>query len=1096
MFLLVFILRYSILFVTAVWSLLITIALIFFSFNISISFLVNPIIKNFVPNLTIKDAYLDWDKESKVVVVSLQGVEYKNDSNLSTINLSQLGVNISLFKSIANKKIVFDLLSFHEITVFLEEYENGEIVFTLPQATTLEPVDIENSDVVVDIDTLQSKILTETVVNDSYASKIKELSKELKEGYRKPNSIIERVLQDVEILQDVDQLVVTNSVLEYKTYKNKEKTNTFNFKNISFLRDDGDIKITSNIAIPVEGNVASLNLKSVINKNDIFSFDVALKDFSVKDVSSYFYLIPESLASQEELKKVSAINILASLKLQGKYNLKQANFSDLNFDVNMQNGKFNYNKMLEHDLIVYNLVSNIKFNPANSTLLVNKLNLELEKGRKVSIPFIEGDFDAEEISLKANIDLNNHIKLTDIAIKTEKNLIKGGFGYRFKGQEKIDFNLNVKNIRFNDVLRYWPNISLPALQKYLDQSVANNPIVKSFSMDFSHNKATNRFNYKGNGELLNVNYNYIQGMPILNAENVKFNFNEDDVNVNYTEGKIKNFALQSGYVRVFGKKNKGDFDSVLINTDLDGSLPVLLSIVDNKELGFSDKNTLNYNNFEGDVKGNLLIEYNYLDENLVDIKSNSVVKNVKLKNVFSAKDFASEQVNVVVDRNKINLDSRGIFNDILAVDTKGTISLNNKDDENFNVTVNTLFDLKTLGSYKEFDGFSKYIVNNISGPTKAVIKYTNYKNGVSNLLLNANLAENSVNYKNIYTKGAKSPLNATINVDIKGDNADSILVNNVNIKGKDIDLTFNMKFNNNETLMQFNDVNINNFYKGISNIIVGDNVLDINLNGSSLNFAKAKSLVKYLSEVNKKEDSNNENLAEDPKQKERNQEPSGSYKIRAKLKSIYFDKPSKQISNVNINYVYNNNEVKTLTATGGYQNSPNSAYFNVLLANNLQSADGLNMQQINLQINNLGLVLGVLGMYDGIYYGYTQGSVYLTHLQEGGYTVAGPLNVNSFSLSGIPFSSSSIKFMYEDESLKLNEISLKGGLLNIDALGVVDLKEDNVDIKGHLIPVANIASILNTVPLINRLPVGDGIVKIPISLKGSVLNPDFSFSNK
>ncbi len=201
-------------------------------FNTSISFIAKPILGYFVPNLKLQDAYLGWDNKEKTIVLLLEDVEYR-DTDFLHLDFSRIGINISAFKTIANKKLTLDLLAIYELQIFLEEYENGEIVFTLPEVSPSYSSTQLEGRTVRDIESLQNRILSDTIVDDNYKAKLNKLSRELNKENIDKKSIIETFLESSELLKNTKQIMIADSNLQYLTYKNKDNIISIDFENIN-----------------------------------------------------------------------------------------------------------------------------------------------------------------------------------------------------------------------------------------------------------------------------------------------------------------------------------------------------------------------------------------------------------------------------------------------------------------------------------------------------------------------------------------------------------------------------------------------------------------------------------------------------------------------------------------------------------------------------------------------------------------------------------------------------------------------------------------------------------------------------------------------
>jgi hypothetical protein len=100
--------------------------------------------------------------------------------------------------------------------------------------------------------------------------------------------------------------------------------------------------------------------------------------------------------------------------------------------------------------------------------------------------------------------------------------------------------------------------------------------------------------------------------------------------------------------------------------------------------------------------------------------------------------------------------------------------------------------------------------------------------------------------------------------------------------------------------------------------------------------------------------------------------------------------------------------------------------------------------------------------------------------------------VDTLQGSGILFGTSSIGFRSQDNKVYLSDGLLSGPMVALTLSGLVDTKNESLELKGAVVPLSSINSILGDLPLIGGLIVGrkgEGIIGVDYSITGSSSNP-------
>jgi hypothetical protein len=103
--------------------------------------------------------------------------------------------------------------------------------------------------------------------------------------------------------------------------------------------------------------------------------------------------------------------------------------------------------------------------------------------------------------------------------------------------------------------------------------------------------------------------------------------------------------------------------------------------------------------------------------------------------------------------------------------------------------------------------------------------------------------------------------------------------------------------------------------------------------------------------------------------------------------------------------------------------------------------------------------------------------------------------VDTLQGSGILFGTSSIGFRSQDNRVYLSDGLLSGPMVALTLSGLVDTRNEALELKGAVVPLSSINSILGDLPLIGDLIVGrkgEGIIGVDYSITGSSSNPKIS----
>ncbi|MGX3011152.1 YhdP family protein [Helicobacter sp. 23-1044] len=100
-----------------------------------------------------------------------------------------------------------------------------------------------------------------------------------------------------------------------------------------------------------------------------------------------------------------------------------------------------------------------------------------------------------------------------------------------------------------------------------------------------------------------------------------------------------------------------------------------------------------------------------------------------------------------------------------------------------------------------------------------------------------------------------------------------------------------------------------------------------------------------------------------------------------------------------------------------------------------------------------------------------------------------------FSASGYEIDEANVRVGVDSEYLALENIAIQGSSVDISGNGVVDLKTQDLNIRLELSTIKSLSSILNKIPIIGFLLLGeDGKISTDLTIKGTLENPKTEIS--
>ncbi|MDA0902514.1 MAG: DUF3971 domain-containing protein, partial [Proteobacteria bacterium] len=396
--------------------------------------------------------------------------------------------------------------------------------------------------------------------------------------------------------------------------------------NIRTSTNDDYVNVNSNWEVNINKNELDLT----VNSNCQFKHSQSLQC----DVG-LFNLVPKSVASLID-KSIPIANI--DSRLSGNINLeinKDYKLSDLLFNLNADQGSFNYPQFFSQEMDFSNLFISGEFNNISKHLNIRKLNAE---------------FDKTQLSMLMTID----------------NMMQ-------EGQQKTSMYIKMSNLLINELEKFWPlfikndeNIKTWVLT-HLSDGLVEDAYAK-IDLYQEGTKQTKLANIEAEAIFSDATLQYSPDFPsVTKADGIAY-FTKNDMKVSLISGDVLDSQIQSANVTIkdfFAKTIMLNINGITIGSAADG-----LKHIDYQ--GQLAKEVDNYLNGEAhtilDIRipiiSDLKLEDVYM-EVLSDIKNlnNDYLINNSAIHVKTKKDFKSNSFKTELNLNQaqINLDNLGIF---------------------------------------------------------------------------------------------------------------------------------------------------------------------------------------------------------------------------------------------------------------------------------------------------------------------------------------------------------------------------------------------------------------------------------------------------
>ena len=100
--------------------------------------------------------------------------------------------------------------------------------------------------------------------------------------------------------------------------------------------------------------------------------------------------------------------------------------------------------------------------------------------------------------------------------------------------------------------------------------------------------------------------------------------------------------------------------------------------------------------------------------------------------------------------------------------------------------------------------------------------------------------------------------------------------------------------------------------------------------------------------------------------------------------------------------------------------------------------------------------------------------------------------ISTLRQTGLAFNSASGDLQWDGTRLSSQHVRLQGGSLGVVGSGWVDIKQQNLELSGIVVPLSNLNKLVGSIPLLGRVVVGKdghGVMAVDFTVTGTLSDP-------
>ena len=303
---------------------------------------------------------------------------------------------------------------------------------------------------------------------------------------------------------------------------------------------------------------------------------------------------------------------------------------------------------------------------------IKKISFAIEGG-KGKIGFGESkDFDYDVSSFNLAGNLHGGLDKIDIehalfdfnGQQAELGLSAEGFkDYILKGDLenfKVKFKAKIDGFPMDQLSLFWPKYFAEKAWAWCKQGLFGGQASNgNFSFDFGWDKKTESFRLlklEGTADVADTNIFYLEGMPVINHVYGTASFAQDKIDIKVDKGVSDGVIITGGNVVLYDLNKDDNFISI----DLSGNSTITdaLKLIDHEPLGFTKEMGVNPERVAGDVDIDLKLDFELktsLNPDEIKVQVDGLLKQVEYLGLENGKTFVADQMKLQVTEKGFDL---------------------------------------------------------------------------------------------------------------------------------------------------------------------------------------------------------------------------------------------------------------------------------------------------------------------------------------------------------------------------------------------------------------------------------------------------------
>lgn len=875
-----------------------------------------------------------------------------------------------------------------------------------------------------------------------------------------PNFKLGRILGSE--VQDVNGVISFQQINDYINKHKKELLKlSFSFENTEFTYDrvDGQkAKILVN-SLTIKPHVIDdkmlINIEgdfSIGNKSNQFEASLDTSSNKFLSVMGFISNISTSTLSEfgYEIAELKGSHIEVDLAFNGMVRGTRT-FEYLDFEINNLEGIIRANDFFNKDIIPENLYVKGFCTNNCQEITVDKLTLK-----------------ANEINLNAAFEVKKR-----------------------NGANYLDLNFALGRIPVSLVGEYWPKTMIPRTKDWIFDHIFDGNVKQAtgglaLNLDEIISKKrmdSSTLNIKI--EVEDTKVRYLDSAPTIKNVDGVILINQDEItfevrNANISDSKILN---AKGSIPDLGSSKS----RVIVSGDFSGGAQDLVDIAFlHAELPNND-----LKNLEGTIDGSVSVNIPIVDEDLtlkdINLKVKANTKNLSAKNIFNDYSLSESDFEIEVSNNTAELRGFTKVNKTLPAEVKVTHDLI-KDIRQ--VVVKTEIDwekLESLGIESPSFIFNKAQITarEIKTPDKVTQN------------ISADLANSTILVKTLgITKKLGEP--GVFSADVI-ESKDAYILKNLVIKTPNFETVAEASFE--KSRYELNYMKSKDTKYGISSFAFDvnkdNNGYQININGDSFDISKIS-----FGSIDPNEDDGSDSLTPADKQNQpKNRDK--TYVLNSNVKKLFF-RNGVEVSNPKLSVNYTKSKLLAAEISGDFDNNKSFSL-------------NINYPQVEAKSDDLGTLVKAFDISDKIVGGELNLKGELLNNNFKGELLAYDFRIkrmplfsklvsvvsltttsfeglnNLFTNSGVKFKKLNCPLTYEELVINLDNCYMSGPTMAITGTGKIDFNQNEISVKGQLIPENIINKVLKNIPIIGSAFNGDRnkeALGVSYSVSGEINDPE------